>query len=751
MAKTLLGTLAELLEDPEHESPPVARFCVSFVFGALMILQLLKLKVSLAINRKQRSKTSCYVASRLRSHSHEVFRHVQQSQDEAGRLQHVSGRPSLSLPPLPYSRTTVDSALAGTLKEAAKGYSPLLQDIQALYFTGVYTKFKDCFHREATSCPSALITVRDDDGTEKRCINLASYNYLGFSVSDYHSTLMEAIDRYGSCNPFPRSQCVPALTVELEEKLAKFLLVDDCIVHSMGFDTNAVLISSVVKWVLKQAKEANGRTENSVDHNSGHISTDSRNSLPADKVLVISDSLNHASIVSGISEAEADLVIWQHHNFEQLQQYLEQYAKKVGSGRAEEGKASARDELRKEPGGSGLGGQDNEFGHYAGVLLIVEGIYSMEGEILDLPQILALKRRYSFCLYVDEAHSIGAIGPEGGGVADYYGYRSRWKECPPRIRNGWESEGIDVYMGTFSKSFAAAGGYVAGTRSLISFIRDNCPGYAAVPAMNSLCTKQILDCLESGRLAIKAKALRENSIYFRKELAKMGVRTYGNTPDSPVVPVLLYNIVKMQFVSAEMRRRGIAVVVVGFPAVPMQFSRIRFCLSAGHTREMLDYALDHFAQIVRLLCLDYEFFRGRGVVYSYFKQMFELRGRRPVRSQSLVGSSGSGGSSNTAAASEEKTGEESVIAKVPEADTPAEKNTMTGAIAPQTTLSTAGMTGSPNASEHLLKTKAPPTDACAEGLEGGSLPVPTHFDVHERREASAEADVDTGVQGHHHA
>lgn len=655
MAKTLLATLFELLDDPEHESPPVARFCVSFIFGALMLLQLLKLKVSLALNRKQRSKTACYVASRLRSHSHEVYREYMRRQAEEGKKEkghaaearggegqgkedekdeseelegpgaprnparrcdpdseatrHVSGRPELTLPPLPYTRTTLDTALAGTLKEAAEGYSPLLQDIQALYFTGVYTKFKDCFHREATSCPSALITVRDDNGSERRCINLASYNYLGFSVTDYHDTLMDAIDRYGTCNPFPRHQCVPALTAELERKLARFLQVEDCIVHSMGFDTNAVLISAVVRW-LRQLQAPR-----------------------AGKVLVISDSLNHASIVSGISETEADLLIWMHHDFDQLERYFETHAPKAGPA------ASA-------PDASGPSGGHTPAAKYSAVLLIVEGIYSMEGEILCLPQILELKRRYSFCLYVDEAHSIGAIGSEGGGVADYHGFRAKWKENPPRSRGGWESEGIDVYMGTFSKSFAAAGGYVAGSGSLISFIRASCPGYAAVPAMNALCTRQILDCLESGRLSAKAQALRENSIYFRSELAKMGVRVYGNTPDSPVVPVLLYNIVKMQFVSAEMRRRGIAVVVVGFPAVPMQFSRIRFCLSAGHTREMLDYALDHFAQVARLLCLDYEFFRGRSVVYSYFKQMFEREGRRPMRSawrRELAGPVSAGG------------------------------------------------------------------------------------------------------------
>lgn len=177
-----------------------------------------------------------------------------------------------------------------------------------------------------------------------------------------------------------------------------------------------------------------------------------------------------------------------------------------------------------------INGQPNGGKSWRKIVICVEGIYSMEGTIVNLPALLALKKKYKCYLYLDEAHSIGAMGLNGRGVTDYY-------NCDPND--------IDILMGTFTKSFGAAGGYVAGRREVIDYIRyRSYSSYYATP-MAPVIAMQIMQVVRiitgedgTGEGRKRISILARNTRYFRRRLKQMGFIVYGHN-DSPVVPLLL--------------------------------------------------------------------------------------------------------------------------------------------------------------------------------------------------------------------
>lgn len=206
----------------------------------------------------------------------------------------------------------------------------------------------------------------------------------------------------------------------------------------------------------------------------------------------------------------------------------------------------------------------------------------MEGTMCDLPRIVELKKRYKFYLYVDEAHSIGALGPRGRGVCDYFGI---------------DTSEIDILMGTLTKSFGANGGYVAADKHVIDKLRSiNAAAlYAESPAPSVL--MQILSSLKiiagelvPGQGEERLQRIAFNSRYLRLGLKRLGYIVYGHD-DSPIIPIMLYNPGRIPAFSHEMLRRGISVVVVGYPATPLITSRARFCISSAHNKDDLDRLL----------------------------------------------------------------------------------------------------------------------------------------------------------------
>jgi serine palmitoyltransferase len=285
--------------------------------------------------------------------------------------------------------------------------------------------------------------------------------------------------------------------------------------------------------------------------------------------LIISDSLNHASIVNGCRDSGAKILVFKHNEPSDLE--------KVLRAAIVEGQPRTRRPWRK-------------------IIIIVEGIYSMEGEICKLPEIVALKKKYKAYLYVDEAHSIGALGQTGRGVCEH---------------TGVNPADVDILMGTFTKAFGSVGGYIASSPEIIAYLRH--ASYASVyaAAMSPMCAQQALGALRvitgndgtnEGKRRIQQ--LKDNSNFFRESLANLGFHVVGD-PDSPIVPMMVYHPGFMAAFSRKFLKNGVAAVVVGFPVTPLILSRIRFCVSAAHTREHLQHVVQQLSDLGDLFACKY--------------------------------------------------------------------------------------------------------------------------------------------------
>jgi len=199
-------------------------------------------------------------------------------------------------------------------------------------------------------------------------------------------------------------------------------------------------------------------------------------------------------------------------------------------------------------------------------------------------------------LFVDEAHSVGAMGANGRGICEHAGVDPR---------------DIDILMGTFTKSFGAVGGYIAGDKDLCDSLRADCATAQFSAGLSPPAVQQVISAFKiimgedgSDLGQTKITALHDNANYFRKRLMEMGVQVLGDE-DSPVIPVMLGNPAKIPAFSRECYDRNLAVVVVGFPATAILASRVRFCISAGHTREMLDEALEKISEVADRVHIKY--------------------------------------------------------------------------------------------------------------------------------------------------
>jgi serine palmitoyltransferase len=285
--------------------------------------------------------------------------------------------------------------------------------------------------------------------------------------------------------------------------------------------------------------------------------------------LIISDELNHASIRYGARLSGASIEMFKHNDVNALEKKLREVISQ---------------------------GQPRTHRPWKKILVVVEGLYSMEGSMCNLPGILSLKKRYKFHLFIDEAHSIGAIGPRGRGICDYFGIDTRE---------------VDILMGTLTKSFGANGGYVAADKIIIDKLRatNAAVSYGESPtppilAQISTSLRIITGELVPGQGEERLQRLAFNSRYLRLGLKRLGFIVYGNN-DSPIIPLLLFNPAKMPAFSHEMLKRKISVVVVGYPATPLVSSRARFCVSAAHTKDDLDRLLSACDEIGNVLQLKF--------------------------------------------------------------------------------------------------------------------------------------------------
>lgn len=211
------------------------------------------------------------------------------------------------------------------------------------------------------------------------------------------------------------------------------------------------------------------------------------------------------------------------------------------------------------------------------VLVVVEGLYSMDGDLPDLPRLIELKRRFGFWLMVDEAHALGPVGVGGRGCFEHFG-------CDP--------SDVDIWMGTLSKTLASTGGYIAGSADLIEFLRYNADGFvysvalAPVLAASALAALNVMHAEPN-----RAASLQAVGRHFLAKAADLGLNT-GLASGYGVLPVIVGDSALATKLSERMLLRGINVAPVTFPGVPMQSARLRFFLSSGHTIDQVDFALE---------------------------------------------------------------------------------------------------------------------------------------------------------------
>lgn len=431
--------------------------------------------------------------------------------------------------------------------KAKNGYGALNSDFDNFYVRRLKMRLNDCFARPTTGVPGRYITLVDrvsDDhnlhftqtGTYTETLNMSSYNYLGFAQSEGPCAdhAEEVLRKYGLSSTGTRADAgTTDLLVECEDLIAKFVGKPAAAVFSMGFVTNASTFPALV-----------GKGS-----------------------LIISDELNHSSIRFGARLSGAAVKMFKHNDMVHLEKVL-------------------RDAISQ--------GQPRTHRPWKKILVTVEGLYSMEGTMCNLPVLVELKKKYKYYLFVDEAHSVGAIGPRGRGVCDYFGV---------------DPAEVDILMGTLTKSFGANGGYIAAEKHVIDKIRSTNSAIIYAESPMPAVTAQIISSLHmiNGELAPpmgeeRLQRLVFNSRYLRLGLKRLGFIIYGHD-DSPIIPLLLYNPAKMPAFSHEMLKRKISTVVVGYPATPLVSSRARFCVSAAHTKDDLDRVLkaaDEIGDILQL-------------------------------------------------------------------------------------------------------------------------------------------------------
>lgn len=436
-----------------------------------------------------------------------------------------------------------------TGKKVQQGYAPLCKDFEDFYTRRLYHRIQDCFNRPIASAPTNWIDVVERVSYDSnktlhqtentiRCLNLGSYNYLGFASHDEYCTprVVETMNKYGASACSTRIESgTTVLHNELEVLVAKYVGKPAAMVYGMGYATNSTSLPVLV-----------GKGG-----------------------LIVSDALNHASIVNGSRGSGAKIKVFQHNNASHLEQVL-------------------REAISQ--------GQPRTHRPWKKILVVIEGIYSMEGELCRLKEVVTVAKKYKTFIYLDEAHSIGAIGKTGKGICELQGV---------------DPADIDVMMGTFTKSFGSCGGYIAGSEELIKYMKYASPAHMYATSMSVPAVQQVISALEvilgldgSNRGAMKLAQVRENSNYVRTELRNRGFEVLGDR-DSPVMPVMLYNPGKIPAFSRECLKRNVAVVVVAFPATPLLLARTRVCISASHTREDLDKAVKVISEVGEMCNIKY--------------------------------------------------------------------------------------------------------------------------------------------------
>ena len=383
-------------------------------------------------------------------------------------------------------------------------------EVESLRREGLYK------HERIIGSPQGVIINTREAG---RVLNFCANNYLG--LADHPEVLdasAKALKAYGFGMASVRFICgTSELHKELEAQLADFMGTEDAILYSSCFDANTGLFETLLG--------------------------------PDD--AVISDALNHASIIDGIRLCKAQRLVYAHNDMGDLARCL------------------------KEANGART------------KLIVTDGVFSMNGDIARLPEIVHLARRHDALVMVDDSHGTGVLGSQGRGAAEHHGVLG----------------GIDIFTSTLGKALGGgAGGFTAARRPIIELLRQRSRPYLF---SNSLPPPIVAGTLKAIDIVRREPQLRErlweHTAWFRERMNRAGFELRGG--EHPIVPVMLNDAALAQKMAAELLREGIYVIGFSYPVVPKGEARIRVQLTAAHTKEQLEQAVTAFHRVGRELGL----------------------------------------------------------------------------------------------------------------------------------------------------
>ena len=365
---------------------------------------------------------------------------------------------------------------------------------------------------ETGSTPHSVV-----DG--KEVIMLCSNNYL--NLSNHPRLVQGAIDaakKYGAGSGSVRAIAGTLdIHMEVERRLAKFKRTESSLIYQTGFAANAGLIPQLA-----------GKGD-----------------------VIISDELNHGSIIDGVRLTKADRAVFKHKDMGELEKVLIDADKK-----------------------------------YNRILIITDGVFSMDGDIAPMDNIVELANEYGAMTYADDAHGEGVIGPDGRGIGAHFGIEGK----------------IDVEMGTFSKAYGVVGGLIAGSQDLVNYAYNKSRTWllsGSHPPAVAGAQIATIDVLETEPEHVRN--LWDNTKYFKKELESMGFDT-GNS-DTPITPVIVGESSKAKELSNRLYAEGVFALPIVFPMVARDKARIRTMMNAGLTKEDINVALEKFEKLGKKLVI----------------------------------------------------------------------------------------------------------------------------------------------------
>lgn len=396
---------------------------------------------------------------------------------------------------------------------------PYISQIQEMKEKGLFTNIKTL-----SSSQGAWFTVNG-----KKVLNFCSNNYLGFAADQrLRKAAIDAIEKYGvgtgAVRPLSGNS---ELHNQLEEKVAKWKKVEAALVLQGGYVANLAAIQTIV-----------GKED-----------------------IVISDELNHASIIDAIRMAQVkNKFIYKHNDMADLRTKLEE--------------AKPLTVTKKQDGNPPL------------ILIVTDGVFSMDGDIAPLDKIVKLAKEYGAITMVDDAHGEGVLGSNGRGIVDHFGLHGQ----------------VDIEIGTFSKALGVMGGVLAGKRDLIDYYRQRARQFLFSTSISVPDTAALIKAVEIlDETDEPVKKLWNNAKYLKEKFQAMGFDT--GKSETPITPVMVGDENKAAELSKLLYEEGVFATPIKFPMVAMGKARIRVMPSALHSQEDLDYGLEKFKLIGRQLSL----------------------------------------------------------------------------------------------------------------------------------------------------